>query len=97
MEQRKSKKDYLSLLTGREKEILVYIIQGNSRIQIAKKLFLSFHTVNTHMKHIFYKMEVHTVPELILKTLSIGIKLNSQGNEKGIREYSRVKKMQSLQ
>jgi LuxR family transcriptional regulator, maltose regulon positive regulatory protein len=59
----------LSLLTIREKEILLYIMKGYSREEISQKLFLSFHTVNTHFKHIFAKMQVHSIPELIIQNL----------------------------
>ena len=37
-------------LTEREKEILQYMVSGLTKQQIAESLFLSFHTVNTHLK-----------------------------------------------
>lgn len=47
-------------LTDREKEILQHIISGLTKQQIADKLFLSFHTVNTHIKKIYQKLHVNT-------------------------------------
>jgi len=47
-------------LTEREKEILQQLITGLTKPQIAEKLNLSFHTVNTHMKNIYSKLQVHT-------------------------------------
>ena len=47
-------------LTDREIEILEYIVQGLTKQNIADKLFLSFHTVNTHIKNIYSKLHVHT-------------------------------------
>jgi DNA-binding NarL/FixJ family response regulator len=47
-------------LTEREKEILQHMITGLTKQQIAEKLFLSFHTVNTHIKNIYNKLHVNT-------------------------------------
>lgn len=47
-------------LTDREKEILQLLISGLTKQQIADKLFLSFHTVNTHIKNIYHKLHVNT-------------------------------------
>jgi two-component system, LuxR family, response regulator FixJ len=69
MHESKTRADYLSLLTGREKEILICIIQGYDKKQIAKSLAVSLNTVNTHFKNIFSKLEVHSLPELMLKIL----------------------------
>lgn len=47
-------------LTEREKEILQRMVAGLTIQQIADKLFLSFHTVNTHLKNIYTKLHVNT-------------------------------------
>lgn len=47
-------------LSEREKEILQYMVAGLTKQQIADKLFLSFHTVNTHLKNIYTKLHVNT-------------------------------------
>lgn len=47
-------------LTEREKEILQQMVDGLTKQQIADKLFLSFHTVNTHLKNIYNKLHVNT-------------------------------------
>ncbi len=47
-------------LTEREKEILQQMVAGLTVQQIADKLFLSFHTVNTHLKNIYTKIHVNT-------------------------------------
>ncbi|MCX6151236.1 MAG: response regulator transcription factor [Ignavibacteriales bacterium] len=54
-------------LTEREKEILQYIISGITKQQIADKIFLSFHTVNTHVKNIYKKLHVNTQAGVISK------------------------------
>ena len=54
-------------LTDREKEILQYIVSGLTKQQIADKLFLSFHTVNTHIKNIYKKLHVTTKAAVVSK------------------------------
>lgn len=55
----------LNSLTEREKEILDLIALGCKNQQIADKLFISFHTVRTHRKNIFKKLNCKNVVELI--------------------------------
>ncbi|NWF90699.1 MAG: response regulator transcription factor [Ignavibacteriaceae bacterium] len=47
-------------LTPREKELLQLVTSGLSRQQIADKLFISFHTVTTHLKNIYSKLHVNS-------------------------------------
>ncbi|HAB53427.1 MAG: LuxR family transcriptional regulator [Ignavibacteria bacterium RIFOXYB2_FULL_35_12] len=47
-------------LTTREKELLQLVTSGLTRQQIADKLFISFHTVTTHMKNIYSKLHVNS-------------------------------------
>ena len=47
-------------LTDREKEILHFLADGLTKQQIADKISLSFHTVNTHLKNIYAKLHVNT-------------------------------------
>jgi DNA-binding CsgD family transcriptional regulator len=52
-------------LSVRETEILRLISKGLSSKQIADKLFISVHTVNTHRQNIISKMNVSTTTEAI--------------------------------
>lgn len=52
-------------LSQRELEVLQLLAEGNSYKMIADKLFLSFHTVNTHAKHIYEKLHVSSLGEAI--------------------------------
>ena len=54
-------------LTTREKEILNFLVEGLNKKQIAEKLFVSFHTVNTHVKNIYEKLQVNTRSGLVSK------------------------------
>lgn len=48
-------------LTDREKEVLRWIAQGLSTKEIADKMCLSFHTVNSYRKNISEKLNIHSV------------------------------------
>jgi len=61
------------LLTQREKEIIRLIIQENNTNDIATKLFISTHTVMTHRKNIFFKLEVANIAGLTKKAFQLGI------------------------
>lgn len=73
---KKRKKDGISkrnLLTSTENEIVQLIIQGKTAKEIAELRCLSFHTVNTHRKNIFRKLEINSVQELIKYSLKMGL------------------------
>jgi DNA-binding NarL/FixJ family response regulator len=59
-------------LTKREKEIMQLIIDGFESQMIAEKLFISLHTVQSHRKNIFKKMDVHSVTELVKLAHNVG-------------------------
>ena len=52
-------------LTRREKEILALIVAGDSSKEIAKKLFLSVSTVETHRANVMTKIGARNVAQLI--------------------------------
>lgn len=53
-------------LTQREQEIILLIAEGNTTGQIADKLFLSTHTVNTHRKNIMSKLGVNNTAAIVM-------------------------------
>lgn len=55
----------IPVLSSREKEILQLIADGFTNPQIAAKLFLSFHTVDSHRKNILTKFGVNNTASLI--------------------------------
>ncbi len=63
--QYKQKSPLVEELTSREKEIIKYISQGFTNIQIGEKLFISPRTVDTHRTNIMRKIDVHNVASLI--------------------------------
>lgn len=54
-------------LSGREKEILVLMMDGHSLPMIAEKMFLSYETVRSYVKNIYKKLHVHSHREAVLK------------------------------
>lgn len=56
-------------LTAREKEILQQMVEGHIKKEIATRVGLSVHTVNTHMRNIYEKLQVNTVNGAVAKAL----------------------------
>lgn len=56
-------------LTERETEILQYLVNGKSYKMIADAMNISYHTVNSHIKKIYDKLQVHSVSEAVSKAL----------------------------
>jgi DNA-binding NarL/FixJ family response regulator len=52
-------------LSVRETQVLELLAEGLSYKMVADKLFLSFNTVNTHIKHIYEKLHVSSLGEAI--------------------------------
>ena len=56
-------------LTTRESEILEHLVDGLTKKQIAEKLFLSFHTIDMHIRNIYSKLQVHSRSGAIAKAV----------------------------
>lgn len=52
-------------LSDRELEILKLLSEGLSKKQISEKIFISHHTVDSHIRHIYEKLEVHSSCEAV--------------------------------
>lgn len=65
--------DHKSILTPTEKELVQLLAQGKTTKEIAEERCLSHHTVNTHRKNIFRKLDVNSVQELIKFALKHGL------------------------
>lgn len=57
-------------LTPREREVLSYLVKGYSHKMVASACALSIHTVNTHIKKIYEKLQVNSVAEAVVKALN---------------------------
>ena len=60
-------------ITRREKEILTGIAMGETYSSLAEKLFISPHTVRTHIKNIYKKLHVHTSASAVKKAIEYKI------------------------
>lgn len=54
-------------LTEREKELLQLLVKGLSYKQIAAESFITIQTLNSHIKNIYQKLNVHSRAELAAK------------------------------
>lgn len=56
-------------LTSREKEVLRLVISGYSMRRMADALFVSYTTVNSHLKSLHRKLRVNNRAELVAKVI----------------------------
>lgn len=59
-------------LTDRELEILHLIAYEHTNLEIAEKLYISFHTVDTHRKSMYKKLNVKNTAGLIRRAFELG-------------------------
>lgn len=71
--QRTGAEDSYELLSPREREILQVVAEGKSSKEIANVLHLSVYTVETHRAKIMQKLNLRSMPELILYAVRKGI------------------------
>jgi DNA-binding NarL/FixJ family response regulator len=65
--------DRYELLTNRERQIYQLLAEGNSNKEIANRLNLSLHTVETHRWRIMEKLDLHSAAELVLSAVRRGM------------------------
>lgn len=56
-------------LTEREREVLQLMVNGLIKKEIADKLSLSYHTIDTHLRNIYQKLHVHTRAGAVVKAV----------------------------
>lgn len=60
-------------LSKREFEVLNELVAGNADRSIAEKLFISVHTVRTHIKKIYIKLGVNSKVQLVAKAIETNL------------------------
>jgi DNA-binding CsgD family transcriptional regulator len=60
-------------LTDRERDVLTMVLHGKSDAIIADRLHMSVHTVDSHMRKIFMKLEVNNRTMAVVKALTLGL------------------------
>ena len=73
LSQQQREQEIPSKLTPTEIEITRAIAQGKTTKEIAAERFLSIHTINTHRKNIFRKLNVNTAHEAIKVAVRSGL------------------------
>ena len=69
-----NKKEQQSInLTGREHQILNLVASGLSNQEIANNIFLSRHTVETHIRHVYRKLAVTNRTKAVNRARTIGL------------------------
>jgi DNA-binding NarL/FixJ family response regulator len=63
----------LSLLTGRQREILQLVAEGNSTKEIARRLGLSVKTVESHRAQLMERLDIHDVAGLVRFAIRHGL------------------------
>lgn len=62
-----------TILSHREKELIRLISAEYTTAEIAEKMFISKHTVESHRKNIFLKLQVNNIAGLIKKAIYLGV------------------------
>ena len=60
-----SNKNLLNMISNRERDVIRYLILNKTSLEIAEKLHISKHTVDTHRRNILKKLSINSTGELI--------------------------------
>lgn len=60
-----------SLLTSRESAVLHLLARGCTYSQAATRLGVSLHTVASHLKNAYRKLEVHTAAAAVMRAVEL--------------------------
>ena len=63
----------IARLSPREQEIMELLVGGRDPARVADALDLSIHTVRSHLKRMFRKLEVHSTLEAVLVAVGAGV------------------------
>lgn len=70
----KDTSDPLAILSPRERDVLLSMMDGKRGRQIAEELLISTDTVRTHTRNIFAKLDVHNRLEAVSMALAAGLR-----------------------
>ena len=62
-----------NMISSREQEVIQLIAQEYSMQDIAKELYLSYHTITSHRKNILAKLKVRNTAGMIRRAFELGI------------------------
>ena len=58
-------------LTAREADVLRLIARGLTYAQVAEQLGMSAHTVTSHVKNAYRKLDVHSGPAAVMRAIEL--------------------------
>ena len=61
------------MLTPRELDVLRLVAGGSSQCQVAVRLGISPHTVVTHIKNAYRKLDVHSAAAAVMRAVQLGL------------------------
>lgn len=65
--------DFVHVITKREEEVLKLVAYEFTTQEIAKQLYLSKHTIDTHKKNLKLKLDVRNTAGMVRKGFEIGL------------------------
>lgn len=75
-----------SLLTRRELDVLSLLARGCTYVQIGDRLGVSVHTVESHVKNIYRKLNAHSARAAVWRAMELRLLVESQGLQLASRE-----------
>ena len=60
-------------LTSREADVLRLLARGCTYAQVAERLGISRHTVTSHIKNAYRKLDVHTAAAAVFRAVNLGL------------------------
>jgi len=68
----------LAVLTPREVDVLRLLANGCTYSQAAQRLGISTHTVVTHIKNAYRKLDVHSAAAAVMRVMELGLFHNAE-------------------
>jgi len=62
----------LQRLTTREIQVVHCLAHGCTYAQVAERLGVSAHTVTTHIKNLYFKLDVHSAAAAVMRAIECG-------------------------
>ena len=62
-----------SLLTDREEKVLQHLARGYTYGELAKEMGVTINTIQTHIRGLYTKLEVHSKSEAIFEAKQLGL------------------------
>ncbi len=64
---------FLDVLSQRQHDVLMCLVAGMTRAETAEQLFITTHTVRTHVQHLLRAAEVHSTLALVARARELGV------------------------